>query len=98
MLRSPEGFVVLSPYHLGLLAITAGIEPATSCVTGMRSNRLNYATISRLLILTSSCLNKLGSFNEVNSSIGWNGGTRTHDLTVNSRLLYRLSYEPICTF
>ena len=27
---------------LGLLAGTTGLEPATSCVTGMRSNQLNY--------------------------------------------------------
>lgn len=78
------------------LATPTGLEPVTSAVTGQCSNQLNYGAISRLLILTSSCLNKLGSFNEVISSIGWNGGTRTHDLTVNSRLLYQLSYEPIC--
>lgn len=26
--------------------------------------------------------------------IGWKSGTRTHDSAVNSRVLYRLSYQP----
>ena len=77
--------------------MTRGIEPLTSCVTGKRSNLIWTTPPSvRLLILTSSCLNKLGSFNEVVSSIGWNGGTRTRNPSVNSRVLYQLSYEPIC--
>ncbi len=36
----PEIHVIL---HMGeVLAGTTGLEPATSCVTGMRSNQLNY--------------------------------------------------------
>jgi hypothetical protein len=32
---------------LKMLAGTTGLEPATSCVTGMRSNQLNYVPRSR---------------------------------------------------
>jgi hypothetical protein len=32
----------LAANYLTLLAGTTGLEPATSCVTGMRSNQLNY--------------------------------------------------------
>ena len=31
--------------NLHLLAVTTGLEPATSALTGQRSNRLSYATI-----------------------------------------------------
>src|SRR5207245_9880022 len=30
-----------------MLAGTTGLEPATSCVTGMRSNQLNYVPVHR---------------------------------------------------
>ena len=38
LFRNPLSFANLSK----TLAGTTGLEPATSCVTGMRSNQLNY--------------------------------------------------------
>ena len=33
-----------------LFAVRTGLEPATPCVTGMYSNRLNYRTNKKLLV------------------------------------------------
>ncbi len=42
--KSPEGLI-----YLIIMAGTTGIEPATSCVTGMHSNQLSYAPIPLIL-------------------------------------------------
>ena len=36
------------------LAGTTGLEPATSCVTGMRSNQLNYVPLTNMKVTHGS--------------------------------------------
>lgn len=60
-----------------------GFAPTTSRVTGGRSDYLSY---SSKRIFGSSPLRG-------EAKIGSSGRTRTCDLTINSRLLYQLSYR-----
>ena len=40
-------------------------------------------------------LRYLSEFVAFMATVGWKSGTRTHDPAINSRMLYRLSYQPI---
>ncbi len=37
-----EAITAINPFFLGFMAGTTGLEPATSAVTGQRSNQLSY--------------------------------------------------------
>lgn len=44
---------MLPLHHISIFAVTTGLEPATSCVTGKHSNQLNYATLLLIFLKLS---------------------------------------------
>ena len=59
----------------------SGLEPPTSCLSGMRSNHLSYNP----------------SYLGLTTHVGYgDDGIRTHDPLLAGQVLSQLSYTPIC--
>ena len=72
--------------NLGKLVGLSGLEPPTSCLSGMRSNHLSYNPLSwRVRFL----------FFGVHFRGGGDDGIRTHDPLLAGQVLSQLSYTPI---
>ena len=64
----------------------SGLEPPTSCLSGMRSNHLSYNPLSRRVLDLYGSASLCG---------GGDDGIRTHDPLLAGQVLSQLSYTPI---
>ena len=78
---------------------SSGVEPPTSCLSGMRSNLLSYEPISLASPLDRLCLSFSSSFVSTFlltfRSVGGDEGNRTLDPLLAGQVLSQLSYTPI---
>ena len=80
---------LLSPRNLpGCLVGSSGLEPPTSCLSGMRSNLLSYEPVDYLGVFFSHSLAPLGG----------DEGIRTPDPLLAGQVLSQLSYTPSVFF
>ncbi len=90
MLNSENTKFCAAPLHLALsIAERTGLEPATSYVTGRRSNQLNYHSKMTMMKLGRELL-----FFFIHHCPCGPEGNRTPDLLNAIQALYQLSYEP----
>ena len=76
-------FTSLSPRSLRCLVGSSGVEPPTSCLSGMRSNLLSYEPILELPV------------GFLHLSSGGDEGIRTLDPLLAGQVLSQLSYTPV---
>ena len=81
--HSETSFTSLSPRSSRCLVGSSGVEPPTSCLSGMRSNLLSYEPIPRT---------------EPSLWSGGDDGIRTHDPLLAGQVLSQLSYPPSRVF
>ena len=85
--HSETSFTSLSPRSSRCLVGSSGVEPPTSCLSGMRSNLLSYEPILELPV------------GFLHLSSGGDEGIRTLDPLLAGQVLSQLSYTPIrCVF
>ena len=76
---------LLSPRNLSVALVgSSGLEPPTSCLSGMRSNLLSYEPVDYLGVFFSHSLAPLGG----------DEGIRTPDPLLAGQVLSQLSYTP----
>ena len=82
--HSETSFTSLSPRSSRCLVGSSGVEPPTSCLSGMRSNLLSYEPILELPV------------GFLHLSSGGDEGIRTLDPLLAGQVLSQLSYTPRC--
>ena len=81
--HSETSFTSLSPRSSRCLVGSSGVEPPTSCLSGMRSNLLSYEPILELPV------------GFLHLSSGGDEGIRTLDPLLAGQVLSQLSYTPV---
>ena len=84
--HSETSFTSLSPRSSRCLVGSSGVEPPTSCLSGMRSNLLSYEPILELPV------------GFLHLSSGGDEGIRTLDPLLAGQVLSQLSYTPSRVF
>ena len=84
--HSETSFTSLSPRNSRCLVGSSGVEPPTSCLSGMRSNLLSYEPILELPV------------GFLHLSSGGDEGIRTLDPLLAGQVLSQLSYTPSRVF
>ena len=77
---------------------SSGVEPPTSCLSGMRSNLLSYEPVCLASLLDFLCLCFFSAFTTILPifrSAGGDEGNRTLDPLLAGQVLSQLSYTPI---
>ena len=83
--HSETSFTSLSPRSSRCLVGSSGVEPPTSCLSGMRSNLLSYEPMEQSTRISLALLF---------CTFGGDDGIRTHDPLLAGQVLSQLSYTP----